>query len=107
MVTSVRTCTSTANSSKFRRRIRSAWWTPPAQVMRTAHQFMHEPEFVTLSSGHVHVAETEHIFYVVPDMGRERSLIRIIEVENPDSAIIFCNTKVNVHFVSVVLQRVG
>ena len=30
-----------------------------------------------------------------------------IEVENPGSAIIFCNTKVNVHFVSVVLQRFG
>ncbi|HAJ38235.1 MAG TPA: ATP-dependent helicase [Chloroflexi bacterium] len=79
----------------------------PPQVMRTAHQFMHEPAFVSLSSGHVHVAETEHIFYVVPDMGRERSLIRIIEVENPESAIIFCNTKVNVHFVAVVLQRFG
>jgi len=79
----------------------------PPQVMRTAHQFMHEPEFVSLSSGQVHVAETEHIFYVVPDMGRERSLIRIIEVENPESAIIFCNTKVNVHFVTVVLQRFG
>ncbi|MFN3979301.1 MAG: DEAD/DEAH box helicase [Caldilinea sp.] len=79
----------------------------PPQVMRTAHQFLHEPEFVTLSSGHVHVAETAHIFYTVPDMGRERSLVRIIEVENPESAIIFCNTKVNVHFVTVVLQRFG
>jgi len=79
----------------------------PPQVMRTAQQFLHEPEFVTLSSGHVHVAETEHIFYLVPDMGRERSLVRIIEVENPESAIIFCNTKVNVHFVTVVLQRFG
>jgi len=79
----------------------------PPQVMRTAQQFMHDPEFVTLSSAHVHVAETEHVFYVVPDMGRERSLVRIIEVENPESAIIFCNTKVNVHFVTVVLQRFG
>ena len=79
----------------------------PPQVMRTAHQFLTNPEFVTLSSAHVHVAETEHIFYLVPDMGRERSLVRIIEVENPESAIIFCNTKVNVHFVAVVLQRFG
>lgn len=79
----------------------------PPQVMRTAHQFMNNPEFVTLSSGHVHVAETTHIFYKVPDMGRERSLVRIIEIENPESAIIFCNTKVNVHFVAVVLQRFG
>ena len=33
--------------------------------------------------------------------------VRLLEVENPASAIIFCNTKVNVHFVSVVLQRFG
>jgi ATP-dependent RNA helicase DeaD len=79
---------------------------PPA-VVRTAQRFLTDPEFVTLSSDHVHVAETEHVFYVVPDMGRERSLVRIIEVENPESAIIFCNTKANVHFVTVVLQRFG
>ncbi|HLF88945.1 MAG TPA: C-terminal helicase domain-containing protein, partial [Anaerolineales bacterium] len=29
------------------------------------------------------------------------------EVENPDSALIFCNTKVKVHYVAVVLQRFG
>jgi ATP-dependent RNA helicase DeaD len=33
--------------------------------------------------------------------------VRLIEVENPGNAIIFCNTKVNVHFVAVVLQRFG
>lgn len=79
----------------------------PPSVVRTAQRFLSDPEFVTLSNDHVHVAETEHVVYIVPDMGRERSLVRIIEVENPESAIIFCNTKVNVHFVTVVLQRFG
>jgi ATP-dependent RNA helicase DeaD len=79
----------------------------PPSVVRTAQRFLSDPEFVTLSNDHVHVAETEHVVYLVPDMGRERSLVRIIEVENPESAIIFCNTKVNVHFVAVVLQRFG
>ena len=40
-------------------------------------------------------------------MDKDRSLVRMIEVENPASAIIFCNTKVNVHYVTVVLQRFG
>ncbi|MEM7362188.1 MAG: C-terminal helicase domain-containing protein, partial [Bacteroidota bacterium] len=40
-------------------------------------------------------------------VGKERVLVRIIEMENPSSAIIFCNTKAKVHFVSVVLQRFG
>jgi ATP-dependent RNA helicase DeaD len=79
----------------------------PSYVMRTAHQFMYEPGFLTLSSDHVHVTETEHIFYTAPGMDKDRALIRLIEVENPASAIIFCNTKVRVHYVTVVLQRFG
>src|SRR4030095_6335391 len=59
------------------------------------------------SRDHVHVSEVEHVFYEVPGMGRDRSLVRVIEVENPASAIIFCNTRSKVHYVSTVLQRFG
>ncbi len=79
----------------------------PATVMHTAREFIHEPEFLTLSGDHVHVTDTEHVFYIVPGMDKDRSLVRIIEIENPASVIIFCNTKVEVHYVSVVLQRFG
>jgi len=79
----------------------------PSYVIRTAQQFMRNPEFLTLSSDHVHVTDTEHTFYIVPGMDKDRALIRLIEVENPTSAIIFCNTKVKVHYVTVVLQRFG
>ena len=34
-------------------------------------------------------------------------MVKLIELENPASALIFCNTKVNVHYVAVVLQRFG
>ena len=40
-------------------------------------------------------------------MDKDRSLVRIIEIENPASAIIFCNTRAEVHYLSVVLQRFG
>ncbi len=79
----------------------------PVAVMRTAQAFMPHPEYLTLSSDHVHVTDTEHVFYVVPGMDKDRSLVRIIEVENPASAIIFCNTKARVEYVAVVLQRFG
>jgi ATP-dependent RNA helicase DeaD len=79
----------------------------PAFVIRVAEEFAREPEFLNLSSEQVHVAETQHIFYTIPDMDKDRSLVRIIEVENPASAIIFCNTKANVEFVNIVLQRFG
>jgi ATP-dependent RNA helicase DeaD len=79
----------------------------PVQVLRTAREFMARPEFISLSSDHVHVTEVEHVYYTVPGLDKDRALIRIIELENPTSAIIFCNTKMRVHYVNVVLQRFG
>ncbi|MEW6368900.1 MAG: DEAD/DEAH box helicase [Acidobacteriota bacterium] len=79
----------------------------PEFVMSTAHEFLRDPEFLSLSRDHVHVTDTEHVFYAVPSMDKDRCLVRIIEIENPTSAIVFCNTKAMVHYVSVVLQRFG
>ena len=79
----------------------------PLSVMRTAREFIREPEFINMSSDHIHVSEVEHVYYIVPGMDKDRSLVRLIEVENPASALIFCNTKVRVHYVAVVLQRFG
>lgn len=79
----------------------------PSHVLRTANEFLHEPEFLSLSQDHTHVIETEHVFYVVPGMDKDRALVRLIEIENPAAALIFCNTKSEVHYVTVVLQRFG
>ena len=79
----------------------------PDFVMRTAREFLHEPEFLSLSRDHVHVTDTEHVYYIVPGMDKDRSLMRIIELENPASAIIFSNTKSMVHYVSNLLKNFG
>lgn len=79
----------------------------PPQVIRLADQFLRHPQLLSLSGNQVHIAEIEHVYYVVPGMRKERSLVRIIEIENPASAIIFCNTKDAVHYLSVVLKRFG
>jgi ATP-dependent RNA helicase DeaD len=83
----------------------SATFPPP--VLRLTGQFMRDPGFLNLSSDHIHVTETEHIYYITPGMDKDRALVRIIEIENPHSALIFCNTKVRVEYVSTVLQRFG
>jgi ATP-dependent RNA helicase DeaD len=79
----------------------------PPQVMRLTGEFLSHPGFINLSSDHIHVTEVQHIQYNVPGMDKDRSLVRIIEVENPPSALIFCNTKVRVEYVTAVLQRFG
>ena len=81
--------------------------TYPGHVKRLAQQFLKDPVFVSLSQEQVHVSEVLHVVYKVPAMQKSRVLVRIIEMENPASAIIFCNTKSDVHFVATVLRRFG
>ena len=81
--------------------------TIPAHVTRLSYQFLDNPEFLSLSREHVHLMDTEHVFYMTPGMDKDRSLVRIIEMETPHQAIIFCNTKARVNYVATVLQRFG
>lgn len=92
-----------------KRRVHSSMFsaTFPGHVLRLAEEFLEKPEMLSLSGAQVHVAEIAHTYYEVPAMGRERCLMRIIEVEQPAQAIIFCNKKSDVHFVSAVLQQFG
>ena len=79
----------------------------PAQVMRLTQQFLTDPYLLRLSVDQVHVEDTEHIYYRVPGMEKDRILVRIIEQENPNQTIVFCNTKDKVFYVTRVLQRFG
>jgi ATP-dependent RNA helicase DeaD len=72
-----------------------------------ADQFMTDPEFLSLSRDSVHVVDIPHIYYPCPPMEKDRALVRIIEIENPASALIFCNTKDHVHYVAGVLKNFG
>lgn len=91
------------------RRINSLMFsaTFPPLVLRLAEEFLQDQLFISLSGKQVHVAEVNHVYYEMPAMGKDRALMRIIEVENPASAIIFCNTKANCHYISEVLRQFG
>ena len=79
----------------------------PPQIQRLAKEFLHKPGMLSLSRDHVHVTDMEHVYYVTPGMDKDRSLVRIIEIENPTASLIFCNTRQKVHYITVVLQRFG
>jgi len=79
----------------------------PQSVLRLANEFLQDPEMISLSGKQLHVSESLHLYCEIPQLGKERMLIRILEMENPSSAIVFCNTKSNVHYVSEVLKQHG
>jgi ATP-dependent RNA helicase DeaD len=79
----------------------------PPSVLRLAEEFMVKPQFLSLSSDEENVSAISHQFVEVPAMGKERKLIKLIELENPSSAIIFSNTKRNVEFTAALLSQFG
>lgn len=81
--------------------------TYPAHVLRLAAEFMSEPRMLSLSHKQVHIAQVDHVYYETDSMGKDRALVRILEMESPAAAMIFCNTRSNVHYVTAVLRGFG
>lgn len=79
--------------------------TIPEKVRSLARFFLGEPEFVALDEERLGPQEIEHFFYVCAASEKESLLARIIEYEDPESALIFCNTKADVRFITSYLKR--
>jgi len=81
--------------------------TIPYKVQLLAEEFLTNPEFLSLSAGHESVNTMEHRYYQVPPMDKDLMLMRLIEMESPESAIIFCNTKSEVEYLATALRNRG
>jgi ATP-dependent RNA helicase DeaD len=81
--------------------------TIPEKVRSLGRAFLNDPEFVSLSEGQLAPQEIEHFFYVTTGKGKQDHLLRILQYEDPESAIVFCNTKDDVRSVTAFLQRAG
>ncbi|MDT8325211.1 MAG: DEAD/DEAH box helicase, partial [Bacteroidota bacterium] len=81
--------------------------TIPYHVEQLAYEFLHNSDRLSLSKGNQSVTELEHRYYIAPSLQKDRSLLRLIEYENPDSALIFTNTKRDAEYLSEFLQNNG
>jgi ATP-dependent RNA helicase DeaD len=80
--------------------------TIPPDIERMAHNQLKDPEFITLSSDQVGALSIQHFAYIIPG-DKRAALVKIVEVENPESAVVFCNTKDQTERVSAALQEAG
>jgi len=81
--------------------------TLPEGIQRLARRYMREPEMVALSADFVGVHEIHHIYYSIPGGQREAELTRVLAFENPERALIFCNTREETGRVAEFLRRQG
>jgi ATP-dependent RNA helicase DeaD len=80
--------------------------TLPPDVKRVAETRLKNPEYVTLSGDNVGALSIQHFVYMTMT-DKLAELIAIIETENPESAIIFSNTRDDTKRVAAGLQAQG
>ncbi len=76
-------------------------------IQRMAERHMKDPLTLELSGDAVGALGITHYAYHVSGMGKTRDLVKIMEAEDPESAIIFCNTKAKTEEVARGLKNAG
>lgn len=70
--------------------------TMPQRIANLANTYMRDPKTISVRGKEMTVAEINQTSYEFPRGKKVEALARILEAENPTSAIIFCRTKRNV-----------
>jgi len=81
--------------------------TMPPKVRTAAREFLDDPGFLSLSSDKVSVDEIKYRYYLVTPMEKDRVLKQLLELEEPESALIFANTKREVSYLNEFLSNAG
>jgi ATP-dependent RNA helicase DeaD len=82
--------------------------TVPPDIEQLAAKYLRNPETILLSGD---VFTVEHIknviYYVVDQYPKPRNLLYLLEREDPENAIVFCNTRTDTELIANVLNRNG
>jgi len=81
--------------------------TMPEKVRSLSRFFLNDPEDITIEVEGGSPQMISHFYYLASASEKEALLARILEYEDPDSAIIFCNTKADVRFITAYLGKRG
>jgi ATP-dependent RNA helicase DeaD len=81
--------------------------TMPMPIQKLAEQILHKPLFISAKQKEKVNQDIEQFYYMIREDEREHALIRLIDYENPEKAIIFCRTKKDVDWLTQYLLDVG
>ena len=67
--------------------------TIPDRIRQLSHSIMRDPEVISIKSDNMTVDEVEQYYHEISQSNKFDSFIAVVRKEDPNSAIIFCNTK--------------
>jgi Superfamily II DNA and RNA helicases len=81
--------------------------TMPAHIQDLAREFMRNPEMVHIDPRAVTVVNTEQQYIEVPEQQKLDILCRLLDIQNPELAIVFGHTKRRVDEIAEALSKRG
>lgn len=82
--------------------------TLPYAIAKTAAELLRDPKRIDLSGDELTVQGiTNYIVNVHPDIPKPRQLLYVLETQQPESAIIFCNTRNETEMIAKYLTQAG
>jgi ATP-dependent RNA helicase DeaD len=81
--------------------------TIPLGIRGLIYHYLKDPEWVLLSEDQIYVKEVEHLYCLTPKLHKETTLYKLLELENPASSMVFCNTREETRLVYTFLSGKG
>lgn len=81
--------------------------TIPRQIQNLAQKFMKNPEFISIKAKEMTAETIEQHFIEVQERQKVEVLSRLLDIQSPELAIIFCRTKRRVDEITETLSRRG
>ena len=81
--------------------------TIPPRIARLAEQYLHNPIRVSVAAREAVAPRVRQVYYELPYQAKSEVLSRILDLETPESAIVFVNTRRDADMVSEQLNGLG
>ncbi len=81
--------------------------TIPPRISRLAEQYLHNPIRVSVAAREAVAPRVRQVYYELPYQAKSEVLSRILDLETPESAIVFVNTRRDADMVSEQLNGLG
>jgi ATP-dependent RNA helicase DeaD len=81
--------------------------TMPQPIKNLANRILKDPEFISITQGETTNTDIEQLYYVIDEHERDDAIIRLMDSEDTQKAVVFCRTKSEVDRLSNVLSNAG
>ncbi|WP_457593746.1 DEAD/DEAH box helicase [Hydrogenimonas sp.] len=81
--------------------------TMPEPIKDLARHILYEPKFVSVTKKETTNKDIRQLYYVIEEKDRDDAIVRLLDKEEPEKAIVFCRMKREVDRVAELLQAQG